>query len=169
MVKLITLTPKCRFKKACAGADIHIGQRTFARYFYRMSDTFFMLQDNVWYSSFINMVMTGRWPVPFIKVQDICPVPCFLDISPCIPYLNLWCYFQHVLSEPSEIQTMTGQKLPLKCSVDYISFSAHADYQQTSQFLRQLKPAHVVSHVTLFNFLSITRRLSLCVSLSHNL
>lgn len=42
--------------------------------------------------------------------------------------------------------TMTGQKLPLKCSVDYISFSAHTDYKQTSEFLRALKPAHVVSH-----------------------
>lgn len=43
--------------------------------------------------------------------------------------------------------TMTGQKLPLKCSVDYISFSAHTDYKQTSEFLRALKPAHVVSHL----------------------
>ncbi|XP_005109022.1 cleavage and polyadenylation specificity factor subunit 3 [Aplysia californica] len=51
---------------------------------------------------------------------------------------------KHVLSEPNEIVTMGGQKLPLKCSVDYISFSAHADYKQTSEFLRELKPAHVV-------------------------
>lgn len=43
--------------------------------------------------------------------------------------------------------TMTGQKLPLKCSVDYISFSAHTDYKQTSEFLRALKPAHVVSQL----------------------
>lgn len=42
---------------------------------------------------------------------------------------------------------MTGQKLPLKCSVDYISFSAHTDYKQTSEFLRALKPAHVVSQL----------------------
>lgn len=51
---------------------------------------------------------------------------------------------KHILSEPDEIMTMTGQKLPLKCSVDYISFSAHTDYKQTSEFLRALKPAHVV-------------------------
>ncbi|XP_064603783.1 cleavage and polyadenylation specificity factor subunit 3-like [Liolophura sinensis] len=51
---------------------------------------------------------------------------------------------KHVLSEPDEIVTMTGQKLPLKCSVDYISFSAHTDYQQTSEFLRALKPPHCV-------------------------
>lgn len=50
-----------------------------------------------------------------------------------------------ILSEPEEITTMVGQKLPLKMSVDYISFSAHTDYQQTSEFIRILKPPHVVS------------------------
>lgn len=39
---------------------------------------------------------------------------------------------------------MAGQKLPLKLSVNYISFSAHTDYQQTSEFIRLLKPPHVV-------------------------
>ena len=53
--------------------------------------------------------------------------------------------FQHILSSPDEIMTMNGQKLPLKCSVDYISFSAHTDYQQTSEFIRALKPAQIVS------------------------
>lgn len=51
---------------------------------------------------------------------------------------------KHILSEPEEITTMTGQKLPLKISVDYISFSAHTDYQQTSEFIRSLKPPHIV-------------------------
>lgn len=49
-----------------------------------------------------------------------------------------------ILSEPEEIATMSGQKLPLNMSVDYISFSAHTDYQQTSEFIRLLKPNHVV-------------------------
>ena len=52
---------------------------------------------------------------------------------------------QHILSEPDEVVTMVGQKLPLRCSVDYISFSAHTDYQQTSEFVRGLKPTHIVS------------------------
>lgn len=39
---------------------------------------------------------------------------------------------------------MSGQRLPMKCSVDYISFSAHTDYQQTSEFIRTLKPPHIV-------------------------
>lgn len=51
---------------------------------------------------------------------------------------------KQILSEPEDITTMGGQKLPLKCSVDYISFSAHTDYKQTSGFLRQLKPTHTV-------------------------
>ncbi|XP_074660015.1 cleavage and polyadenylation specificity factor subunit 3-like [Tubulanus polymorphus] len=49
-----------------------------------------------------------------------------------------------ILSEPNEIVTMGGQKLPMKCSVDYISFSAHTDYQQTSEFIRVLKPPHII-------------------------
>lgn len=49
-----------------------------------------------------------------------------------------------ILSEPEEILTMSGQKLPLNMSVDYISFSAHTDYQQTSEFIRLLKPTHVI-------------------------
>lgn len=49
-----------------------------------------------------------------------------------------------ILSEPEEIVTMSGQKLALKMSVDYISFSAHTDYQQTNEFIRMLKPPHVV-------------------------
>ncbi|XP_042356436.1 LOW QUALITY PROTEIN: cleavage and polyadenylation specificity factor subunit 3-like [Plectropomus leopardus] len=51
---------------------------------------------------------------------------------------------KHIMSEPEEIPTMSGQKLQLKMSVDYISFSAHTDYQQTSEFIRALKPPHVI-------------------------
>ncbi|OON14694.1 RNA-metabolizing metallo-beta-lactamase, partial [Opisthorchis viverrini] len=52
---------------------------------------------------------------------------------------------KQILSLPAEIPTMSGQTLPLKCSVDYISFSAHTDYQQTSAFIRELKPNYVDS------------------------
>ena len=51
---------------------------------------------------------------------------------------------KHILSEPEEITTMSGLKLPLKMQVSYISFSAHADYRQTSGFIRELKPPHVI-------------------------
>lgn len=51
---------------------------------------------------------------------------------------------KHILTEPDDITTMAGQKLKMNLSVDYISFSAHTDYQQTSEFIRLLKPPHVV-------------------------
>jgi len=51
---------------------------------------------------------------------------------------------KHILSDPQEVTAMNGQKLPLNLSVDYISFSAHTDYKQTSGFIRALKPPHVV-------------------------
>lgn len=35
-------------------------------------------------------------------------------------------------------------QVPLKMSVDAISFSAHADFPQTSEFVDELQPAHVV-------------------------
>lgn len=35
-------------------------------------------------------------------------------------------------------------QVPLRMSVDAISFSAHADYPQTSEFVGALKPPHVV-------------------------
>jgi len=49
-----------------------------------------------------------------------------------------------ILSEPEEVTSMNGQKLKLNCSVEYISFSAHTDYKQTSEFIKALKPPHVV-------------------------
>lgn len=61
--------------------------------------------------------------------------------------LHVGCDTQHILSEPEDIVSMSGAKLPLKCSVDYISFSAHTDYKQTSQFIRALKPGHIVSSI----------------------
>ena len=51
---------------------------------------------------------------------------------------------KHVLTEPKEVQLLSGQVVPLKMSVHYISFSAHADYTQTSDFLSTLNPSKVV-------------------------
>ncbi|VDP39762.1 unnamed protein product [Soboliphyme baturini] len=51
---------------------------------------------------------------------------------------------KHILSEPEEIVAVNGQKLPMRLQVAYISFSAHTDYRQTSEFVRHLKPPHLV-------------------------
>jgi cleavage and polyadenylation specificity factor subunit 3 len=53
--------------------------------------------------------------------------------------------FKHLLNEsPSEITTMAGQRVKVNCSIEYISFSAHTDFKQTTQFVRSLKPAHII-------------------------
>ncbi|OAF64482.1 hypothetical protein A3Q56_07809, partial [Intoshia linei] len=51
---------------------------------------------------------------------------------------------KEILQEPDVITAMNGTTLPLKCSVDYISFSAHTDSLQTSSFVRKLKPTHII-------------------------
>jgi cleavage and polyadenylation specificity factor subunit 3 len=49
-----------------------------------------------------------------------------------------------ILSDPEEITAMNGQRLPMNLTVESVSFSAHADYKQTSGFIRALRPPHVV-------------------------
>lgn len=49
-----------------------------------------------------------------------------------------------ILSEPSEITAMDGRSLPLNCTVEYISFSAHADFVGTSGFIEKLQPPNIV-------------------------
>lgn len=49
-----------------------------------------------------------------------------------------------ILSSPKDIMAKSGARLPLRCQVDAISFSAHADFPQTSEFLDALDPPHVV-------------------------
>ena len=49
-----------------------------------------------------------------------------------------------LLSQPREITATDGSIKQLNMSVNYISFSAHADFQQTSSFISQLKPSYVV-------------------------
>ncbi|KAI8808500.1 beta-lactamase-like protein [Cladochytrium replicatum] len=50
-----------------------------------------------------------------------------------------------ILSEPDEIPTMAGKgKLPRRLEVHYISFSAHVDYQQNSQFIEEVNSPYLV-------------------------
>ncbi|KAI0645353.1 mRNA 3'-end-processing protein YSH1 [Trametes meyenii] len=49
-----------------------------------------------------------------------------------------------ILTEPEEIPTVKGNTIPRKLSVDYISFSAHVDYSQNSEFMELVKPQHIV-------------------------
>lgn len=49
-----------------------------------------------------------------------------------------------ILNEPEEIISQKGNSIQRKISVDYISFSAHVDYAQNSEFIEQVKAQHVV-------------------------
>ena len=51
---------------------------------------------------------------------------------------------QHVLTEPHDIVAQDGRKLPLRMRVDYISFSAHVDYTQNSEFIGEMNPTNLV-------------------------
>ncbi|OQV20708.1 Cleavage and polyadenylation specificity factor subunit 3 [Hypsibius exemplaris] len=49
-----------------------------------------------------------------------------------------------ILTEPTEITTLAGQKIPRRCTVDYVSFSAHTDFKQTTDFITALKPPQII-------------------------
>lgn len=51
---------------------------------------------------------------------------------------------RQILESPSEVSNKEGVKIPLRMSVDAISFSAHADFDQTTSFLDALRPQHVI-------------------------
>ncbi|CAA0841512.1 Cleavage and polyadenylation specificity factor subunit 3-I [Striga hermonthica] len=49
-----------------------------------------------------------------------------------------------IISEPKEVTLASGLTAPLHMRVHYISFSAHADYSQTSTFLKELAPPNII-------------------------
>lgn len=48
------------------------------------------------------------------------------------------------MTEPEEFMSLKGVSIPRKISVEYISFSAHVDYSQNSEFIELVKAQHVV-------------------------
>ncbi|TFY77132.1 hypothetical protein EWM64_g6882 [Hericium alpestre] len=51
---------------------------------------------------------------------------------------------REIMNEPDEIITNKGVSIPRKISVDYISFSAHVDYTQNSEFIELVKAPQIV-------------------------
>ena len=49
-----------------------------------------------------------------------------------------------VLTEPETITRLDGTQAKLLCSVEYITFAAHADYKETRTFVEETKPVHCV-------------------------
>ncbi len=94
--------------------------------------------------------------------------PCVMMASPAMlqsglsrELLELWCsspkngliipgyvvegtLAKTILTEPKEIPSSKGPMLPLKMTVEYISFSAHVDFAQNSEFIDILKPPHLI-------------------------
>lgn len=52
-----------------------------------------------------------------------------------------------IVNEPEEIQTLAGQTIPRRLSVEGISFSAHVDFSQNSEFIEQVKARHIVCSI----------------------
>ncbi|KAH7924266.1 Metallo-hydrolase oxidoreductase [Leucogyrophana mollusca] len=87
--------------------------------------------------------------------------PGFLQTGPSRELLELWApdprngliitgysvegtLARDIMTEPDEIVSLKGNTIPRKISVDYISFSAHVDYSQNSEFIELVKAQHVV-------------------------
>lgn len=51
---------------------------------------------------------------------------------------------KQILSEPKEIQALNGMMLPMRMSVEYISFSAHVDFAQNSQFIDDIHAPNLI-------------------------
>lgn len=51
---------------------------------------------------------------------------------------------RQLLDSPQTVTTRDNRPLQVRCKVEALSFSAHADYEQTSGFLDGLQPPHVV-------------------------
>lgn len=49
-----------------------------------------------------------------------------------------------LLSMPTTINCLDNRIKPRRCSIDYISFSAHVDYQQNRAFIRAVRPENIV-------------------------
>jgi cleavage and polyadenylation specificity factor subunit 3 len=49
------------------------------------------------------------------------------------------------MSGPDEIQSLKGNMIPRRLSVDDISFSAHVDFSQNSEFIEAVKAKHIVN------------------------
>ncbi|RVD92528.1 beta-lactamase fold-containing exonuclease [Tubulinosema ratisbonensis] len=47
---------------------------------------------------------------------------------------------KEILGEPTHITTLSGNKVPLKMSVSFISFSAHVDFLQNSAYISEVNP-----------------------------
>ncbi|KAJ3519386.1 hypothetical protein NM688_g9307 [Phlebia brevispora] len=87
--------------------------------------------------------------------------PGFMDSGPSRELLELWApdsrngvivtgysvegtMAREIQNEPDEIASLKGAPVPRKLSVDEISFSAHVDFSQNSEFIEAVHAQHIV-------------------------
>ncbi|KAI9340894.1 cleavage and polyadenylation specificity factor subunit 3 [Obelidium mucronatum] len=51
---------------------------------------------------------------------------------------------KQILSQPEEIMSLNGSRLPLRLTVEYVSFSAHVDFPQNSQFIEEVGAQNLI-------------------------
>ncbi|KAI9998920.1 hypothetical protein PInf_003584 [Phytophthora infestans] len=78
------------------------------------------------------MLQSGRW---CSDKRNACLIP---------GYVVEGTLAKKILSEPTEIAALDGRIIPMNCTVEYISFSAHADFVGTSGFVEKLTPPNIV-------------------------
>jgi cleavage and polyadenylation specificity factor subunit 3 len=64
-----------------------------------------------------------------------------------------------IMNEPEEITGLKGNTIPRRLSVRYISFSAHVDYSQNSEFIDLIGAQHIVSTIPEYPSVFILRLL----------
>ncbi|KAH9935599.1 Metallo-hydrolase/oxidoreductase [Fomitopsis serialis] len=124
----------------------------------------FAKRDNPFVFKYISNVPHSRGWERKVAEGPPCVVlasPGFMDSGPSRELLELWApdsrngvivtgysiegtMAREIQSEPEEIMPAKGAPIPRKLSVDEISFSAHVDYSQNSEFIEMVKAQHIV-------------------------
>ncbi|KAG6573603.1 Cleavage and polyadenylation specificity factor subunit 3-I, partial [Cucurbita argyrosperma subsp. sororia] len=88
-------------------------------------------------------------PFRFKYISPLKSIEVFKDVGPSVVMaspggLQSGTLAKTIINEPKEVTLMSGLMAPLNMQVHYISFSAHADYAQTSAFLEELMPPNII-------------------------
>ncbi|KAM7277553.1 hypothetical protein ACFE04_004687 [Oxalis oulophora] len=88
-------------------------------------------------------------PFEFKHIAPLNSIDNFADVGPCVVMaspggLQSGTLAKTIISEPKEVTLMNGFTVPLQMSVHYILFPTHADYAQTSTFLKELMPPNII-------------------------
>ncbi|KAH6897627.1 mRNA 3'-end-processing protein YSH1 [Coprinopsis sp. MPI-PUGE-AT-0042] len=126
--------------------------------------TRFAKRDNPFVFKHISNVPQARGWEKKIAEGPPCVVlasPGFMQVGPSRELFELWApdarngliitgysiegtLARDIMTEPEDFTGLKGNTIPRKISVDYISFSAHVDYAQNSEFIQAVRAQHVV-------------------------